>query len=282
LLGSTVDYWLLRPFTHKRDIATEEEMNRDAVAQGIADLDAATRRVQKLQTRLRGHLPIHANRKYLDVGCGNGDLAIALKAMGAAHVTGIDMVPRYISAAIANKERLGMDDGLDFVCVDIHDWRPEHRYDVILSHEALEHIRDPKSFLRRIKEILAPGGIAVFAFGPLFHSPFGDHMNKFFRVPIPWKGVIFSESAILRLRRETYRPTDPAVTYPDITGGLNLMRYSEFLRYAKDEGWKFDFLDVNPQLRRVPPLYWVSAVLTRTPGLRDYFASSIYTVLRPT
>jgi SAM-dependent methyltransferase len=280
MFGSTLDYWLLRPFAHNRALKTEEQLNREEIAARSVNIDAATRRIDKLQNRVRGRFPIHANLRYLDVGCGAGDIALALKSMGAGSVTGVDMVPRYISAANANKNLLGIDDGVEFLCRDIINWEPVERYDVVLSHEALEHIREPWVFLRKLKQLVAPGGIAILAFGPLFYSPFGDHMNYFFKVPIPWKGALFSETAILRLRREFYRPTDRAIAYGDITGGLNLMRYSAFLRYAREEGWKFEFQDVNPQLRRIPPLYWLSNILTRTPGVRDYFAASVYATLR--
>jgi len=282
VFGSTLDYWLLRPLAHDRALKTEEDLDKEEVAERKVDLKAAGARIRKLQNRLRDRFPIHANLRYLDVGCGPGDIALGLKSMGAGKITGVDMVPRYIAAANANKKFLGMGDDVEFLCRDINDWEPTTRYDVVLSHEALEHIHEPHVFLRRLRQLVAPGGIAVLAFGPLFYSPFGDHMNYFFKIPIPWKGAIFSEAAILRLRREFYRPTDRANAYGDITGGLNLMRYSEFLRYAKAEGWEFEFQDVNPQLRRIPPLYWLSNILTRTPWVRDYFAASVYATLRPT
>jgi hypothetical protein len=68
--------------------------------------------------------------------------------------------------------------------------------------------------------------------------------------------------------------------YQEITGGLNLLRYSEFLRDTAAAGWKIDFLEINPQLRKIPPLYWLSNALCRIPVIQDYFASSIYTILR--
>jgi hypothetical protein len=120
----------------------------------------------------------------------------------------------------------------------------------------------------------------VLAFGPLFHSPLGDHMDGFFRIQIPWRGVVFSEKAILRLRRECYRLTDLADQYQDISGGLNLMRYSKFLEYVDATGWKFKFLRVNPQLRQFPVLYYLSNILIRRPLIRDYFAMSVYAILR--
>lgn len=281
MFGSIVDYWLLRPLTHNRNSATEDQLNISATQEWSCDIDAAVSRIKKLQARLQGRLPIKADIRYLDIGCGSGDIAIGLAMLGASHVTGIDIVPRCICAAIANTERLELKNRIELVCGDIHTWRPCQRFDVVLSHEALEHIQDPKSFLQILKYFVKPDGIVVLAFGYLFHSPAGDHMEGFFRIPIPWRGVLFSEKAMLRLRRKQFRPTDQAVSYREICGGLNLMRYSEFLRYTADAGWTVDFLAVNPQLRAIPAVYWLSTLLVRSHWTRDYFASSVYAILRP-
>jgi len=75
-----------------------------------------------------------------------------------------------------------------FIRRDLRAWVPDEKYDALLSFDALEHIEDPEAFLRKMTEFVVPGGVAVLAFGPLFHSPFGDHMLDFFRLQIPWRG----------------------------------------------------------------------------------------------
>jgi SAM-dependent methyltransferase len=280
MFGPVVDYWLLRPLTHSRNAATEEELNARAAGNVSIDIDAELAKIQKLQQRLGGRLPISENLSYCDVGCGEGGMALALAVLGARHVTGIDLTPRSIVTAVANSTRMQLDTRVDFICADIHSWEPSSQFDVVLSHEALEHILEPEKFLGRLRILVKPTGIVVLAFGPLFWCPFGDHMQMFFRLPIPWRGVLFSEQAILRLRRERFRPTDKATRYQDITGGLNLMRYSEFLKTAINLGWTFEFLDVNPQLKKLKPMYSLSSVLTSIPHVQDYVAGSVYAVLR--
>jgi 2-polyprenyl-3-methyl-5-hydroxy-6-metoxy-1,4-benzoquinol methylase len=279
MLGRTLDYLILRPLTHDRNSRTEEELDADASHRTLVIEDAISR-VHQLMDRLEGHLPISSRLRYLDIGCGTGDIAIALAKLGCKNVTGVDFVPRAIAQAIANAGQSGVDEFVTFTCQDIHRWTPPTRYDVILSHESLEHISDPQPLLQKIASLVTPSGIAILAFGPLFHSPFGDHMEAFFRVPIPWRGALFSEEAILRLRRERFRPTDPAERYRDISGGLSLMRYSEFLKYVDTTGWAFDFLRVNPQLKSFPILQSLSNTLIRLPVVKDYFAASIYAILR--
>ena len=105
-------------------------------------------------------------------------------------------------------------------------------------------------------------------------------MWDFFRLQIPWRGILFPEQAVLRVRRECFRPTDPAKGYREVAGGLNLMRYSEFLKYVRNTGWEFDYLAVNTCLRRLPPLRFISDIVTRVPAVRDYFVHNVYAVLR--
>ena len=141
-----------------------------------------------------------------------------------------------------------------------------------------EHVERPGDCLRRMDGVLkskSPGGVIIIAFGPLFHSPFGDHLNRFFRFRIPWAGVLFSEDALMRLRREFWRPVaDEAESFEDTREGLNKMKFSEFLRYVEEMGWITERLIVNPQLKRWPALWRLSNLLLRAPLLRDYLAAS--------
>jgi SAM-dependent methyltransferase len=272
MFGSHIDYHLLRPLTHARGLQA-----RPTDTPAVTDKPQA--RLQKLIDRLGGRLPLAPDKRYLDIGCGPGDLTLALARASGGLVTGIDVVQRYIDRAREDATREGLTERARFCCTDIHDWDSRELFDVILSHEALEHIRDVRGLLNGMARRLRPGGSAILAFGPLFYSPVGDHMDAFFRIKIPWRGALFSEQALLRLRRERFRPDDAASRYQDITGSLNMMRYSEFLAYVAETGWEFRFLSVNPQLSGSPWLQGLSNVAIRIPVVRDYIATSVYAVL---
>lgn len=280
MLGETLDYLFLRRFAHGRNLATEEQLDLLFRRASPESLEQAIPKLRKLVDRFEGHLPIEPGLSYLDMGCGSGELTIAFAKLGIGRITGVDFLPRNIDRAQAHARRTGAGQGVRFICRDLHAWVPEEKYDVLLSFDAFEHIEDPEAFLRKMTDFVAPGGIAVLAFGPLFHSPFGDHMWDFFRLQIPWRGVLFSEQAVLRIRREFFRPTDPANGYREVAGGLNLMRYSQFLRHVCNAGWEFDYLAVNTFLKRVPPLRFISDMVRRIPAIRDYFAHNVYAVLR--
>jgi SAM-dependent methyltransferase len=272
-----IPYLFLSCLAHRRNRATEEDLN--ARYKENADTpDLGRAQLSKLERRFEGHFPIKPDLTYLDLGCGGGELAVALAERGVREVTGVDFLPRHIELAKARAALSVAGEQVNFLCRDLREWVPQKKFDVLLSIDVLEHIDDPGTFLKKIADFVTPDGIAVLAFGPLFHSPFGDHMWDFFRVQIPWRGLLFSESVMLRLRRECFRPTDPATRYQDIAGGLNLMRYSEFLDHVAAAGWRFDYLAVNTFLpRRVRAL--VDA-LTPSRFVRDYFAHNVYAVLR--
>jgi hypothetical protein len=146
----------------------------------------------------------------------------------------------------------------------------------------MEHIHDPGNFLKLLPDLLKTNGQAFVSFEP-FQGVIGDHMSGFFRLPIPWRGLLFSEKALLRLRTEQFRPTDPAMRYQDIVGGLNQMRYEEYIRLVHDAGLEFVSHNCNPQLAhrfRYLRLNLVSRVLTSIPKLRGYFIVSDYSILR--
>jgi SAM-dependent methyltransferase len=213
------------------------------------------------------------------MGCGTGELTLGLARLGCGHVTGVDFVPRHIAAAETNAAQSGLSTSVQFVCADMSQWMPPQKFDVLCSINAFEHIDHPRQFLQKMADFVTPEGIAVLDFGPLFHSPFGDHMSEFFRIQIPWRGVLFSERAMLRVRREFYRPTDAAQRYQDIVGGLNLMRYSQFLADVRAAGWQLRYLATNPQLQHVPVIGTLSNIITRAPVIKDYFVFRVSAIL---
>lgn len=279
MFGKTIDYWLLRPLAHKKKRMTAEELDRAAEADVDVDIDRAKRRLAKWNRRLDQRIPLRDDLRYLDIGCGTGGLPLAIALESGGHVTGIDVMPRQCSVASNHAKKLGISDRTEFVPGDVHDLDESAKYDVLLSHEMIEHVRDPQDFFKSVGRLLKPDGRFVVAFGPLFHSPWGDHLN-FFYVPIPWRGAIFSEQALLRLRTECFRPSDPVTRYQDMEGGLNTMRYTEFLSYLEESDWEAELMYVNPQFKWCPPLYWLSNQLLKVPIVRDYFAASVYAIFR--
>ena len=90
--------------------------------------------------------------KVLDVGGGTGWLAGLLRDMDP-RVT-VTQIVDIDAGAQARAERAGH----RFFCGRIEDFRSDDRYDAILMLNLIEHVADPVGILRKVGELLAPGG----------------------------------------------------------------------------------------------------------------------------
>lgn len=90
----------------------------------------------------------------LDIGCGNGELAEALRAKGCK-VTGVDISEKAIEEA-----KKFLDEGF---CFDIEkeNWPDKlltKKFDLIIVSEVIEHLFDPIVFMKKIKPLVKTGG----------------------------------------------------------------------------------------------------------------------------
>src|SRR5436190_3752036 len=94
----------------------------------------------------------------IDLGCGTGELTVELhERTQAAHTVGIDSS----SAMLAQAEALERPD-LTFELGEIGELDPDITYDVVFSNAALHWLPDHPTLLRRLSEVVKPGGqIAV-------------------------------------------------------------------------------------------------------------------------
>lgn len=98
-------------------------------------------------------LPLSGGR-LLDVGCGSGQF-LAAAARHGYRVSGLDFNPVAMETA---RRRYGLP---DLFCGTLEDFcgsRPEAQFEVITAFEVLEHLDNPKGFLRRTHGLLVPGG----------------------------------------------------------------------------------------------------------------------------
>ena len=94
----------------------------------------------------------------LDVGCGAGLLAEPLARLGAK-VTAIDAAPELIAAAQAHAEGSGL--AIDYRATALEDLGGA--FDLVTSLEVVEHVADPRSFVKALAARLAPGGLLILS-----------------------------------------------------------------------------------------------------------------------
>jgi SAM-dependent methyltransferase len=76
---------------------------------------------------------IGAHQRCLDIGCGQGLLAVQLARNGAAHVHAIDIDELAVKTTLTNAFRNGVADRVTAAAQDLYPWVPEERYDVIVA-----------------------------------------------------------------------------------------------------------------------------------------------------
>lgn len=152
----------------------------------------------------------------VDFGCGNGCEAIELAQNGAARVIGVDIRQHSLLQARENAKCAGVESVCEFT-TDV-----EACVDAIFTLDAFEHFDNPESVLRKMYDILNPGGVVFISFGPTWFHPLGGHLFSVF----PWAHLIFSESALIRWRSDLRH--DGATRFSEVEGGLNQMTIARF------------------------------------------------------
>jgi len=100
-------------------------------------------------------LPKNA-KKVLDVGCGNGVFADAIKKRNNAEVWGIELMEQEAIKAknILHKTFIGP-------CEDHIDALPDNYFDTIYFNDVLEHLVDPYNVLERVKNKLSKKAVII-------------------------------------------------------------------------------------------------------------------------
>ncbi|MCU1361417.1 MAG: Methyltransferase type 11 [Ilumatobacteraceae bacterium] len=133
-----------------------------AYTHGHADAVLRSHRWRTAQNSAAYLLPrLGPGLRVLDVGCGPGTLTADLAervAPGATH--GIDLEP----SVIAEARRVASDRGmstLTFEAADVHELTEPGGYDVVHAHQVLQHVPDPVSTLRAMRDQLSQGGVVA-------------------------------------------------------------------------------------------------------------------------
>jgi 2-polyprenyl-3-methyl-5-hydroxy-6-metoxy-1,4-benzoquinol methylase len=102
------------------------------------------------------------DRKFLDVGCGNGMYSLELARKGAAQVVGIDISEVMIGVCRQSSEDQNLADRCTFLQTDLLDYKPESSFDVSFGIGLFDYISDPLPVLKRMREVSTDKAIMAF------------------------------------------------------------------------------------------------------------------------
>jgi 2-polyprenyl-3-methyl-5-hydroxy-6-metoxy-1,4-benzoquinol methylase len=166
----------------------------------------------------------------LDAACGIGYGSDIVARSGAKSVTGIDIASDAVDYARNHYAR----SGVEFLQVSAEELTQIGRtFDLVLSFETIEHLEDPRLFLRDVRHVLRPGGWFICSTPNKFFGRNGHkHVNPYHVSEMSFDefATVFQEEFDLHARyhqshSESYR------RHIELVG--ELQRYAKAARFSK-------------------------------------------------
>jgi len=97
-----------------------------------------------------------ASGRALDLGCGDGAFLARIRSAGwHGSLHGVERGGEAVRAA---RQR-----GIEVEQTSVEEFVPRDAFDLVVLRHVIEHVRDPRSLLERVRAMLRPGGIAYVA-----------------------------------------------------------------------------------------------------------------------
>jgi ubiquinone/menaquinone biosynthesis C-methylase UbiE len=235
------------------------------------------------------------HKTVLDFGCGYGGRTVWY-AQYAKFVEGIEVFPSMVNtaneyAAWKNIANVRFSLGEETKIADAGE-----SFDVIISIDVLEHVKDPRLILAELYRVLKKDGLAIIIFTP-YYAMFGHHLNYITLFPaLHWffkaQNLVDAINDLLEHHprfktSDVIKQPDPQMSYHGkrlCLPTLNGMTIKEYLQIIDGLGFEMLELNIVPILtgdfgfKRIGQT--INNLLNRIPGLNEYFSRSLVSVLR--
>jgi 2-polyprenyl-3-methyl-5-hydroxy-6-metoxy-1,4-benzoquinol methylase len=186
--------------------------------------------------------------KILDIGCGNGNISLALGSLGY-NVTGVDID----RTSIENARKINTFKNVQFNVLDANAFDVKDEFDAIVCSEVLEHLENPSELVQSIFSILKKDGILV-ATVPNGWGPREVLITK----PMQWLHKNKMDTAILKFKKilgysnHTQQSSNPDLTHVQFFTAGNFKKILEHAGFKQLQWDNADFIE------RVFPYSWLT------------------------
>ncbi|MEX2280920.1 MAG: class I SAM-dependent methyltransferase [Gemmatimonadota bacterium] len=192
-----------------------------------------------------------ADRRTLDLGCFTGGrLAFWTERHGLGVGTGIDVAVPFVRAAqrFARSKDLPLTFNVGFG--ESLPYR-DGAFDLIISLDVFEHVREVRAVMAECWRTLSPGGLLLASFPPYF-QPLESHLGMWTRIPaLQW---VFSGRTLSKaVQRISTERGDSALWYAydgaqpwERSPYLNGITVRQFRKIVRDQGWRVRAQGTDP------------------------------------
>jgi ubiquinone/menaquinone biosynthesis C-methylase UbiE len=169
-------------------------------------------------------VPYCQGKRVLDVATGTGYGADILRSRGALDVTAVDRD----EDALGYAERRYGTKGVHWLKGDAYALQFDPgQFDVVVSYETIEHLKEPERFVRECKRVVKPGGLYIVSTPVNIGGPFVSEHHELEFSPGEFQellGRYFSNIELYGQRRELIPVAKPLGKIPEIYRESRIMQ----------------------------------------------------------